>query len=80
MNGLECARELRARRPGLPVVIVTGYADPAMLDRALAEECRLLRKPFDDNQLREALSAIEMGRAVRDNTVPLRGRSEPRVG
>ena len=33
MNGAEVAREVRARRPGLPILFVTGYADAEALRR-----------------------------------------------
>jgi CheY-like chemotaxis protein len=55
MNGAEVAREARARRPDLPVVFVTGYADLAGL--AEVPEQRILLKPFRDEELREKLEA-----------------------
>ncbi|HEY0437336.1 MAG TPA: response regulator, partial [Phenylobacterium sp.] len=55
MNGAEVARELRARRPGLPILFVTGYANT----EALADACGdgILRKPFVGRELAAKLSA-----------------------
>ncbi len=46
-NGLEVARAVCARRPGLPVILVTGYAEPD-ID---AGDIPVLRKPFDEAAL-----------------------------
>ena len=45
MNGAELAREVRARRPGQPMLFVTGYAESDQLEGALAD-VPVLRKPF----------------------------------
>ena len=42
MNGVELARHFRARQPGMPVIIITGYADAG----PLGDERYLLQKPF----------------------------------
>jgi CheY-like chemotaxis protein len=59
MNGAEVAREVHARRPGLPILFVTGYADTDAL--AAAGDDGILRKPFVEKdlaaKLRSALSA-----------------------
>jgi len=59
MNGAEVAREVHARRPGLPVLFVTGYADTEAL--AAAGDAGILRKPFVEKdlaaKLRSALRA-----------------------
>jgi CheY-like chemotaxis protein len=52
MNGVDLAREIRKRLPGLPVMLVTGYIEAART--AMAEGMEVLVKPF---QL-EALAAI----------------------
>ena len=49
MNGLEVAREARVRRPGLPVLFVTGYADSAAMDEMSRE--RIISKPFREDDL-----------------------------
>ena len=54
MNGGEVARELAARRPGLPVLFATGYADIEAL--AATSEDRIIHKPFNQNDLAAKLS------------------------
>jgi signal transduction histidine kinase len=60
MNGAEVAREVHARRPGLPVLFVTGYADTEAL--AAAGDDGILRKPFVEKDLDAKLrSALNVG-------------------
>jgi len=59
MNGLGLARELKARRPGLPVLLTSGYAG-AVIDSAQDENIGVLRKPYDIGELDSALrKAVE---------------------
>jgi PAS domain S-box-containing protein len=59
MNGLGLVRELKARRPGLPVLLTSGYAG-AVIDSAQDENIGVLRKPYDINELDTALrEAVE---------------------
>ena len=54
MSGLELAREIRRRQPGLPIVLTTGYSDAtARMNNA---EFRLLLKPYSLEALADALS------------------------
>jgi two-component system NtrC family sensor kinase len=53
MNGLDLARTLRAQRPGLPVLLVTGYSEVAQA--AADEAIPILRKPYDSAALRAAI-------------------------
>jgi DNA-binding NtrC family response regulator len=60
-SGLEVLRALRARRPGLPVVMITGYATAEVAVESLrCGAAGFLPKPFDDtelmNQVRQALA------------------------
>ena len=55
MNGAELAREARNRRPNVPILFVTGYADTAALDQA--GEDGILRKPYVERELAEKLRA-----------------------
>ena len=59
MNGAEVAREVHARRPGLPVLFVTGYADTEAL--AAAGDDGMLRKPFAEKELAAKLHAALNG-------------------
>ena len=68
MTGLELTRELLAIRPGLPVVLYTGYADGVMDAQVEAAGVRaLLRKPVEPAQLLALLRAHlpGVGRAAR---------------
>jgi signal transduction histidine kinase len=56
MNGADVARAAQTKQPGLPVLIVSGYADSAAVEAALGS-ARQLRKPFD---------LAELGTAVAD--------------
>jgi CheY-like chemotaxis protein len=56
MNGAEVAREVHARRPHLPILFVTGYADTEAL--AVAAGDGILRKPFVERELAAKLRAV----------------------
>jgi signal transduction histidine kinase len=57
MTGLDVMRELAARRPGLPVVIVTGWAESMQLQDDAVPAKRLLPKPVTLEALRGAIAA-----------------------
>ena len=59
MNGAEVEREIRARRPQLPVLFATGYADFDLLE---AGEDRIVRKPFRSEELASKLTLALRGR------------------
>ncbi len=51
-SGLEAVRAMRARRPQLPIVVITGYATAAHEEQALGSGAvAFLPKPFDDSEL-----------------------------
>ena len=50
MNGAAVAREVRASRPRLPILLITGNADPDAIQADLPD-VPMLRKPFDREQL-----------------------------
>jgi len=56
MNGAEVARQVRARRPGLPILFVTGYADTEALPTAGDDD--ILRKPFVEKDLAAKLRSV----------------------
>jgi signal transduction histidine kinase/ActR/RegA family two-component response regulator len=61
MNGAEVIKAVRARRPGLPVVLATGYADMAEVGLVLGTKS-ILTKPFDIDELQRAVSlAMQQG-------------------
>ena len=55
LSGVDVAREARQLRPGLPIVLITGYADPSITDDAICGT-QLLRKPC---RLQDLAAAIE---------------------
>lgn len=55
MNGIELAHAARKLRPGLPVMVSTGYIDlPDDAERVFPR----LDKPFDEQRLGEMLAAL----------------------
>jgi signal transduction histidine kinase/CheY-like chemotaxis protein len=55
MNGAEAARTAQERQPGIKVLMVSGYADSAVVEAALGT-ARQLRKPFDLAELGAAVA------------------------
>jgi CheY-like chemotaxis protein len=70
MTGLELIRRIEADRPGLPVLLVSGYADMAP---ASAPHVLFLPKPFTERELAKAL-LVAVGSA---DVIPLR-RGKPK--
>ncbi len=59
LSGAETFRELRRLRPGLPVLICTGYTVDEIAGKLQEEEaCLLIRKPFPRRELAEALRKL----------------------
>jgi signal transduction histidine kinase/ActR/RegA family two-component response regulator len=56
MNGIELAREIRRRRPDLPVLLTSGFADAARRS-AGAQQIQIISKPYRMDELRDALSS-----------------------
>jgi signal transduction histidine kinase/CheY-like chemotaxis protein len=57
MTGVELAREVRALRPGTPVLVVSGYADM----EGMAPDLPRLTKPFRQAGLAASLAAVSAG-------------------
>jgi cobalt-zinc-cadmium efflux system membrane fusion protein len=71
-DGMDLARELRARRPGLPLIVMTGQ--PWLMDehpeqRNLLQ--RVLTKPVNLADLRQAVNASLDEEPMRESTTPL---------
>jgi len=60
MNGVELAREIRRRRPRLPILLTSGYAESA-LPGAELDKIELLAKPYGIEQLAAALRRVMAG-------------------
>lgn len=56
MNGVELAQEIRRRRPNLPILLTSGYAESASRSAA-AHQIKIIPKPYRIDQLRDALAA-----------------------
>jgi signal transduction histidine kinase/CheY-like chemotaxis protein len=55
MNGAQVARAALARRPDLSVLFASGYAETAALQEAAGTSVAVIRKPFDIDELGEAV-------------------------
>ena len=55
MDGLALAHRLRQIRPGLPVLLATGYSDAAINVRG---DFPILRKPYEIHQLSQAIAKL----------------------
>jgi DNA-binding NtrC family response regulator len=55
MDGLALARHLKAHRPGLPILLATGYSDAAA---NVLGDFPILRKPYEIHQLSEAIAKL----------------------
>ena len=69
-SGLEVAEEIRLRRPGLPVLFISGYTqDSALFNGSLGKDAHFLEKPFSTGALlqevRKALDQKARGVAGR---------------
>ena len=61
MNGIEVARQVRAKVPSRPVVFVTGYADTSALGDI--DDTQIVRKPFIGNELADKVQFALANRA-----------------
>jgi signal transduction histidine kinase/ActR/RegA family two-component response regulator len=57
MNGVELAQEIRRRRPNLPVLLTSGFAEAASRSAAV-HQIKIIPKPYRMDELREALAAV----------------------
>jgi two-component system response regulator ResD len=58
-DGLDVVAQIRARRPELPIVLMTGYATAANAARGLeAGATAFLAKPFDDSELLDQVRRV----------------------
>jgi CheY-like chemotaxis protein len=54
MNGVELAQEIRRRRPNLPILLTSGFAEAARRSVG-AQEIMIIPKPYHMDELRDAL-------------------------
>ncbi len=69
MSGIELARELAARHPGLPVLLTSGYTAHRLVPEAMADHLPVLRKPYAQSDLSYAI------RDAMNGTRPARRRT-----
>jgi PAS domain S-box-containing protein len=62
VSGAEVIRQARDLCPGLPAIIITGYADAQSISRR-PEDVLVLSKPFTPDQLRQAIHAATQRKA-----------------
>ncbi|MGJ5181188.1 ATP-binding protein [Bradyrhizobium oligotrophicum] len=55
MTGIDLAREVRRRWPDLPILFMSGFADPSLVPEDFRANTKLLTKPFRLGQLSEAI-------------------------
>jgi CheY-like chemotaxis protein len=55
MDGLGLARHLKAVRPGLPILLTSGYSDAALNVRG---DFPILRKPYEIHELSQAIAKL----------------------
>ena len=58
MDGAETAERLRALLPNLPIILASGHADTAAVERVLGGSATVMRKPFDLDVLSDAVTRI----------------------
>jgi PAS domain S-box-containing protein len=58
ISGLDLARTLVRQKPGLPVIVMSGYMDQLMKEELSREPLPLLPKPFTPTQLRQKVAEV----------------------
>jgi signal transduction histidine kinase len=58
MDGAQTAESLRRLLPRLPIILASGHADTAAVERALGGSATVLRKPFDIAVLSETMTRL----------------------
>lgn len=53
MNGVELMQALSTTEPGLPVILMSGYATNALAELGISAPCAILPKPFPAERLLE---------------------------
>jgi DNA-binding NtrC family response regulator len=66
MNGYELFRELKKRRPELPIIVSSGFGDVDVTSKIARDDIAgLINKPFSFDQLREVLKSVVEGMPIR---------------
>ncbi|MEA3246226.1 MAG: response regulator, partial [Gemmatimonadota bacterium] len=71
MNGYDLCREVKRRRPGTPVMLVTGLSDVIDIIQALeAGADNFVTKPYDPAELLDRIAALVRNREARSQSGP----------
>ncbi len=62
MNGVELMEALSVSHPGLPVILMSGYATAALSELGIATPCSILNKPFPAERLLTEVHRCMSGR------------------
>jgi DNA-binding response OmpR family regulator len=57
-SGIELAAAMAARRPALPVIIMSGYTEETLTGAPLDKPISLLQKPFTPRELRRRIRDV----------------------
>ena len=61
MSGAEVCRAARELRPGLPIILISGYAEKAAIEELANTRVVLLGKPFSLDELAETIERVSKG-------------------
>jgi DNA-binding NtrC family response regulator len=64
LNGVELMQALLTSHPGLPVILISGYATAVLAELGIAAPCAILPKPFPSERLLEEVRRC-IGQRVR---------------
>jgi len=64
MNGLQLIEKVQAARPGMPVLVTTGYMDELPARAAQGQALDVLAKPYDHQALLDRVQAALQGRCA----------------
>ncbi|MFK2917880.1 response regulator transcription factor [Dyella koreensis] len=78
LNGLDLQARIAGKRPGMPIIFITGYGDVPLTVRAMkAGAVEVLTKPYDSEVLLRAITdAIEASRSALGHESQLRALRE----
>ena len=62
LDGAELFRQIRLMSSSIPVIIITGYPDSEIMNRAMEYgPITVLKKPFDSKQIHDAIHSLSKG-------------------
>lgn len=77
MNGLELSQQLAAIRPGLPIILSTGFGEDTIKNAKASSIQAVMHKPFTIKELTSALqNAFESKQSASDKIAPINTENE----